>query len=457
MASRLRLLLSHPFLQSTPLRFSPLLRILNQSHTLHFAMVHLTVTPESALADEPVKIKAWGLPPHQIVTIRAWLKDDKGEMFYSRAFYRSDDEGKVDLQQSPATGGDFHGVHPMGLFWTLKPVTPYFRLMKRDVMGSSFVIHLELYGHLELNAMPECSPEATACLRRWFVAPGVQRLQVREGRLRGALFIPPGEGPFQGVIDLFGGSGGLVEFRSSLLASRGFATLALAYFAYDDLPTTLDYLDLKYFEEAAQFLISHPKVCGSGVGVIGVSKGAEMALAMASYLPQIAATICINGTVVITSNAVSYGDLILPGIPWQKERMLFTYTEVYEMFCIQEDPTKPEIQDCVLPVENAKGPILFLVGEKDKSYDSLHFARASLARAKKCGKMDVYIESYAGAGHLIEPPCSPFCPVSRIRMFPVPVLWGGELVPHCQAQEISWPLIQDFLRKNIPCSEKNKL
>ncbi|XP_040192698.1 acyl-coenzyme A amino acid N-acyltransferase 1-like [Rana temporaria] len=419
--------------------------------------MHLTVTPESALADESVKIKAWGLPPHQIVTIRAWLKDERGEMFYSRAFYRSDDEGKVDLQQSPATGGDYHGVHPMGLFWSLKPVTPYFRLMKRDVMGSPFEIHLELYGQLELDAMPECSPNATACLRRWFVAPGVQRLQVREGRLRGALFIPPGEGPFQGVIDIFGGFGGLIEYRCSLLASRGFATLALAYFAYEDLPKTLDYLDLKYFEEAVQFLSSHPKVCGSGVGVIGFSKGAEMALAMASYIPHIAATVFINGTVAISGSTVRYGDLILPGIPYQRERTLITPSEACIVSPLLGDLSKPENQASVLPVEKAKGPILFLVGENDKSCESLYFARLSLARAKKWGKMDVYIESYPGAGHLLEPPCSPFSLVSRVSSSPSLIMWGGELVPHCQAQEISWPIIQDFLRKNIPCSKKNKL
>ena len=41
-----------------------------------------------------------------------------------------------------------------------------------------------------------------------------------------------------GVMDLLGGTGGLVEFKASLLASRGFAALALAYFGYDDLPSS---------------------------------------------------------------------------------------------------------------------------------------------------------------------------------------------------------------------------
>lgn len=61
-------------------------------------------------------------------------------------------------------------------------------------------------------------------------------------------------------MDLFGGAGGLIEFRAGLLASRGFAVLALAFFAYEDLPRTMARLDLDYFEEATAVLLRHPKV-----------------------------------------------------------------------------------------------------------------------------------------------------------------------------------------------------
>ena len=56
-----------------------------------------------------------------------------------------------------------------------------------------------------------------------------------------------GDGPFPGVIDMFGNAGGLMEFRSALLASHGFATLSLPYFNYEDLPKDLKF-DLEYFE-----------------------------------------------------------------------------------------------------------------------------------------------------------------------------------------------------------------
>ncbi|KAM8960221.1 bile acid-CoA:amino acid N-acyltransferase-like [Pelodytes ibericus] len=420
-------------------------------------MISLTVTPEIALVDEPVRIQACGLPPQEFITLRAWVKDEKGHIFHSRAFYQSDLDGKVDLDHSEATGGDFQGIHPMGLFWALKPTIPFLRLIKRDVMGSPFYIHLELYTCLVLDPNPEDVPAASKVLERWFSAPGVQRFSIKEGRVRGTLFLPPGKGPFPGVIDMFGGVGGLLEFRSSLLASRGFASLALAYFAYDDLPLYLTTVDLEYFEEAVQVLLKNPKILGDGVGVVAVCKGAEIALSMATYLPQVKATVCINGTNAVHGNTLTYRDVYMRGIPYQVERILVNDIGAFELTHIMPDTTKPENQDCVLPLEQARGTILFLVGEQDRNYDSLRFGKEALARATKFGRKDVHVRSFPGAGHLIEPPGSPFCPVSQSPFFPLPLMWGGELVPHCRAQEVAWKELRDFLRTNIERPEQSKL
>lgn len=56
-----------------------------------------------------------------------------------------------------------------------------------------------------------------------------------------------GDGPFPGVIDMFGSSGGIYEFRSALMASRGIASLSLPYFRYEDLPDTILDVDFEYF------------------------------------------------------------------------------------------------------------------------------------------------------------------------------------------------------------------
>nr|XP_010349127.1 acyl-coenzyme A amino acid N-acyltransferase 1-like [Saimiri boliviensis boliviensis]XP_039330968.1 acyl-coenzyme A amino acid N-acyltransferase 1-like [Saimiri boliviensis boliviensis] len=127
--------------------------------------------------------------------------------------------------------------------------------------------------------------------------------------------------PFPGVIELFGGIGGLIEFRASLLASHGFAVLALAYFAYEDLPDKLQEVDLGYFEEAANLLLAHPKIQRPGIGVISECKGAEIGLAMACYLKQVVATVCINGTNASFEIPLRYGDLVVTPIRSAQERM----------------------------------------------------------------------------------------------------------------------------------------
>ena len=61
------------------------------------------------------------------------------------------------------------------------------------------------------------------------------------------LNVSSGPGPFPGVIDMFGTSGGLIEMRAAMLASHGFACYALPYFNYRDLPKELWMLEAEYF------------------------------------------------------------------------------------------------------------------------------------------------------------------------------------------------------------------
>ncbi|KAJ1168970.1 hypothetical protein NDU88_000882 [Pleurodeles waltl] len=420
-------------------------------------MVDLRVLPKVSLADEPIRIFISGLEPNQLVTIRASLLDEKGFLYISRAFYRGDAAGEVDLEKAAASGGDYRGVLPMGLLWSLRSEKPFHRLLKRNVIGSPYRITFDVFDSVQLHPSPSIMPLASQMIERWYVAPGVQRIAIREGRVRGALFLPPGDGPFPGVIDMFGGGGGLKEFRSSLLASRGFATLALAYFAYDDLPGSLSEVDLEYFEEAADLLLKHPKVLGPTVGVLATCKGAEIALTMAIFLKQVGAAICINGTNSITVMTLRYRDLCIKGSDYRVEYSHITDSGAVDGHDSFVDPRAPENQECLLPVERALCPILFIVAGDDRNYNSKLYADEALARLKKNGKTNGHLLFYSGAGHLIEPPGSPFCRISHFPYFPQPVVWGGELEAHSRAQEHSWKEIQHFLRQHLGSTICSKL
>ncbi|XP_034276120.1 bile acid-CoA:amino acid N-acyltransferase isoform X3 [Pantherophis guttatus] len=411
------------------------------------AMVHLSVTPEVSLADSPVKIYASGLAPSQLVTLYASLTDERGIKFAARAFYQANQNGEVDVAQVSALGGNYTGVWPMGLFYTLKAEKMFHRLLKRDVTGSPFYVQISLFDSTVM--LPIHEPLATCTVERWYAAPGVERIPIKSGRVRGALFLPPGPGPFPGLIDLFGGAGGLIEFRAGLLASKGFAVLALAFFGYDDLPQTLEVIDLEYFEEASRLLLKNPKVRGPGLGVIGLSKGAEIALAMSTFLKEIVASVCINGPTRMCGTPLHFHDISIPGASFPYEKLVINEMGLISTFHGMGHPLDQTPDVSTIPIEKAQGHILFVVGEVDQSFNSKVFAEAAMARAKKHGKNNCSLLSYPGAGHLIEPPGSPVCYAYPLRFSLFPVRWGGEVKPHAKAQEHSWNEILIFLKFHL--------
>ncbi|XP_003472452.2 acyl-coenzyme A thioesterase 5 isoform X4 [Cavia porcellus] len=261
-----------------------------------------------SLWDEPLRVAVHRLAPRQPVTLRAALRDEKGALFRAHARYRADAAGRLDLQRAPALGGSFAGLEPMGLLWAMQPDRPFWRLLKRDVQ-TPFVVELEV---LDGHEPDQGKLLASAVHERHFLSPGVRRVPVREGRVRATLFLPPGPGPFPGIVDLFGAGGGLLEYRASLLAGKGFAVMALAYYNYDDLPKHTDVFHLEYFEEAVNYLLCHPQVKGPGIGLLGSSKGGELCISMASFLKGITAAVIINGSIANVEITLRYKDVTLP-------------------------------------------------------------------------------------------------------------------------------------------------
>ncbi|RXG55388.1 Acyl-coenzyme A thioesterase 5 [Armadillidium vulgare] len=198
-------------------------------------------------------------------------------------------------------GGSFRGVFQMGPIGCLKPgpeTFKYYRYINLNVPVPMTVKFTVLKGHLEEKEaykLDESLILDSAVHERIYLAEGTKRIVVREGRIRGTLFIPAGDGPFPGVVDIFGGSGSLFEFRAAQFAARGIAALALAFYDYDDIPVDIPELDIDYFHEAVKYLLKHEKVKKPNVAVIGLSKGCDLAFSLATFIPEVKAAICING------------------------------------------------------------------------------------------------------------------------------------------------------------------
>ncbi|XP_061467238.1 acyl-coenzyme A thioesterase 1-like [Rhineura floridana] len=400
-----------------------------------------------SLFDEPLAISVEGLRPQVEVTLRASLQDDTGELFESHAVYKVDSSGQLDLSRSPALeGGSFSGLEPMGLLWSLKPHRPFRRLVKRNV-EHPFRLELEvLEGHgdpLPGNVLAKGAHE------RGFVRDGVERIPVREGRVRGTLFLPPGDGPFPGIIDIYGTGGGLPEYRACLMANYGFAGLALAYYGYEDLPKDMKEFHLEYFEEAVNYMLKHPKVKGPGIGLLGHSKGGDLCISMASFLKGITATVTINGTIANVAATLHYKDITIPPLGANLKRLKMDKSGTADIVDILNNPLEGPDRQSLIPIEKAEGCFLFIVGKDDHNWKSEFFAVEASNRLQAHGKEKPEIICYPGAGHYIEPPYFPMCPASMHLLVGKPVIWGGEPRAHAVAQVDAWQQIQAFFHKHL--------
>ncbi|NWI21301.1 ACOT5 thioesterase, partial [Crypturellus soui] len=399
-----------------------------------------------SLFDEPLGIAVRGLGPRQPVTLRASVQDEAGERFEATARYEAEESGELDLSRSPALpGGSFSGLEPMGLLWALQPQKPFWCMVKRDVQTPLRLL-LEVF---EGHGPPLGRLLAEAQHERIFLQDGVQRVPVREGRIRATLFLPPGEAPFPGIIDIHGLEGGLFEHRASLLARHGFATLALAYYRYEDLPQNPTEFHLEYFEEAVNFMLQHPQVKRPRLGLLGYSKGGELCLAMAAFLKNITAVASVNGPVFVTVIPLCYKDKIIPPVPVHEERVTVNQSNVFDCSNVLDDPFQVPGHQSLIPVEKIEANLLFIAGQDDNLIKSEHFAIETCKRLQAQGKNNFQILSYPGTGHYFDPPFFPLNTTGRHPVFLKLTSFGGELKAFSKAQVQAWPKIQAFFNKYL--------
>uniref|UniRef100_W5NGJ7 Acyl-coenzyme A thioesterase 1-like n=2 Tax=Lepisosteus oculatus TaxID=7918 RepID=W5NGJ7_LEPOC len=415
----------------------------------------LDIVPRRGLADEKFKIIVKNLSPGQPVTLHSLIHSEDNDFWEAFGHYVSDAKGTVKVAEMESLGGSFEGVEPMGLLWSMKPVPgsrPGLRFRKKDV-HNPVAVRISVYaGHIS-NGFKEKPALAYTITERWYIAPGVSRVDVKNNGIRGTLFLPPGPGPFPGILDLWGGGGGLVEYRSALLASHGYATLVLEYFFNKDKEETSgEDLGNKYFEAAFTFLKEHPQVASDRVALLGLSFGTSVALGMAAYSTVIcpACLVCISGSHIHPVKDSLSDVFSKMGKNIHKTR----YDE--NNYIIWRDlllpiPTDP---DQKVDVGKIKCPLLMVVGEDDQNWPSAESAEDMGKMMENAGNRHLLtLLSYPGTGHLIEPPYSPHVRSSNFMIAQekkkVIVLWGGETKLHSYAQEDSWQKILKFLKQHL--------
>ena len=254
-------------------------------------------------------------------------------------------------------------------------------------------------------------------------------------------------------MDLVGSGGGLLEWRASLLASRGFATLALAHWGYDDLPEPLTVLDLDYFEEAATLLNCHSKVQSGRVGIVGHSKGGELALMLAAHSSHLVqAVVAISPPNLIVVCPVKVKGRLVEQVDDKKRTK-----ETADGDLIMRDRVPPEFKlnvhassSAYIPVENINCPVLIVCGKEDQALEAEYMAECIYQRMASNGKGSLCtVLSYDGAGHILQSPYQPHQYLVYHNVYKRCMVYGGKMKSHARAEEDFWPKLLHFFSNNL--------
>ncbi len=410
--------------------------------------------PSQCLADQSLEIRLRGAIPDEPVVLRLCSRFMDG-IVLSEATFRADELGLVDLTRDAPTSGSYDGVDPMGLFWSRAPVTGERAASLQALLDDPMTAVL-------VAESADGSRSTSHRIRRVFEGPEVTSRPVNEQGLVGVLLQPPGPGPHPAVLVVGGSGGGLggSQQRASLLASHGFSALALAYFASEGLPAALDRIPLEYFGTALQWLAVQPGVAADRLGVMGSSRGGELALLLGAHFPTIRAVVAYvpSGIVWPAYPATGHSAWTLGGeeIPFAETMTLEEWGKALAEGKVSEDsfdwslvPLRdPEYaQRASIPVERINGPVLMISGTDDKLWPSFELSEFAVRRLRE-HRFPHRFEHlcYAGAGHNIAWPHGPTTmPRSVHPVSGVAIDMGGTPRGDAHARLDSWWRMLAFL------------
>lgn len=432
-------------------------------------LCQLEITPQASLIDEPASLRISGLQPHQHATIHAQTLDGFHQQWQSTATFAANEQGTVDLSTQKPLSGSYSEADPLGLFWSMSVIEKgkqkkvFFTRNKPRPL--TVTIRVEIDGALV----------ATDSIQRLFAAPGVVSIPVTDQDFVGTLFVPPGPGPHPAVIILNGSDGGMRECSASLLASRGYAGLALAYFSgfssIEDCPKDLIEIPLEYFASAIRWLQEQEAIDGEKIAVIGLSRGGELALLLGATFPEIKAVVSgapgayiqcgLRNMQPVPQAAWTYQGEALPYLG--AKTGFLDYMQNFWKFVRRQPFTSrmtflkamkrlSETDETAIPVENMRAPLLLISGKDDQLWPSDVYAERVVERLKKYHyPYPVEHVCYEQAGHFV---CFPYGlpslpPMLELATGPVTFSFGGVASAQARANLDSWQKILAFLAKSF--------
>lgn len=204
----------------------------------------------------------------------------------------------------------------------------------------------------------------------------------------------------QPLIVFFGGSeggNGMAKPQSAderrIYTDNGYAMLSIGYFGMDGTPEHLDRISLNAINDAIQRTQQLQHIDASCVAVIGGSKGAELALSLASKFTNINAAVSLAGphvsfnSIYFATNgrtgSFAFNNSSLPYVTVPVEAipalLRGDFRKAHEMALTDQNA----VQQARIAVEQINGPVLLISGEKDQVWPSAEMSAQVIERLKQ--------------------------------------------------------------------------
>jgi dienelactone hydrolase len=315
---------------------------------------------------------------------------------------------------------------------------------------------------LDIAAEITGRPVAFRSVSRRYVADGVRVTVLRDPRRSGLLFEPPADQPRPGVIVPGGSSGGLLFAGqvAALLASHGFVGLALAYFGREELPQHLIEIPLEYFGGAIDWFTRLAPVRSDAIALMGMSRGAELALVLGSRLPSIRSVVAYCPSHVVwnglrgdrpaeasawtaSGEPMPFWSLMAPRLSLARAQAFsaspIPLAPLFEAALEEEPPPA-----AVIPVERTNGPILLVSGEADQMWPATRMGERIMQRlASHAHPFRSRHVHYPNAGHLMR------APGVSTQVLHGQFAFGGESAAQAAANRAAWSETLTFLTESL--------
>jgi dienelactone hydrolase len=296
-------------------------------------------------------------------------------------------------------------------------------------------------------------------------------------RMVGRLYLPAREGHYPGIVVL-GGSGGGLNWSAEVateLARNGYAALALAYFGLPSLPKTLVNIELEYFEAAFDWLGRQASVSSTRLGLVGGSRGAELALQLGATFSTVSLVICYAPSSVRWGPVGGFSTMGKPAWKWRgrplpqmpRPQLVRFVVEIVKQARsrafqtpYRETPSFEAalndvraVQKAAIPVDRIRGPVLLISGTDDQLWPSTLMAKMVCDRLKSNSHPFAFKHlKYESAGHAISLPDLPLvCYPTRIRHETTGITYalGGTPEANASAAKEAWKAVVDFLAEHV--------